>query len=144
MRGQFTAIYERGPDGVVTACVAEFPEVKVEAKTLEAARALLAKTLRTILEGKRRETLAGVSPKARVERVGTEVRNRPGTGAGASKAPAKARKSRRSRLPDLMEVLLREGLIDRIPALDQLDTDRLEPIPIQGKPISEEIIEDRR
>lgn len=45
---------------------------------------------------------------------------------------------------DFLQLLLREGLIEELPDLDTLDTDHLPPIRVEGKPISEEIIEDRR
>jgi hypothetical protein len=46
---------------------------------------------------------------------------------------------------DLFQILLEEGLIDAIPPLpDDAAADAFEPIVIEGRPISEEIIEGRR
>ena len=43
-------------------------------------------------------------------------------------------------------MLLTAGLIDAIPpaVLEDMDSDDFDPVPIEGRPISEEIIEDRR
>jgi hypothetical protein len=46
---------------------------------------------------------------------------------------------------DWLQTLVEEGVIAPLPPLpDDVDTDTFEPIRVQGRPISEEIIEDRR
>jgi hypothetical protein len=40
--------------------------------------------------------------------------------------------------------MLRQGLISEIPPPEALDPDTFQPLLIQGRPISEEIVEDRR
>ena len=56
----------------------------------------------------------------------------------------KERKARPTSRQDLLRLMFEKGLIDQIPVLSSLDTDAIEPVRIQGKPISEVIIEERR
>ena len=46
---------------------------------------------------------------------------------------------------DWLQTLVEDGVINPLPLLpDDVDTDAFEPIRVEGRPISEEIIEDRR
>lgn len=51
-----------------------------------------------------------------------------------------------SRQEDFLRFLVMNHIIDPadLPTPDDTDTDDFDPIPIEGKPISEEIIEERR
>jgi predicted RNase H-like HicB family nuclease len=147
MLAEFTAVYEPRPNGVYTGYIAELPEVRTGAKTLEAARTNLAEQLQYHLEGERDRFLAIVSSQALIEplRIEMPFSRRTDAETRASQAFPQA-KSPQPRELDVLQTLLERGLIDEIPPPPPLGGKREEhePIPIEGRPISEEIIEGRR
>jgi hypothetical protein len=140
MLAEFTAVFKTAGNNRVRAQVVELPDIRAEGRTTREARAKLVQAVRKALEARRVDTLAHVEPGARVERI--RVRTKAPT--EIRRKPRQAGRQRRSREPDLLQVLLQQGLINAIPPLDALDTDKCEPIHVEGKPISEEIIEARR
>ncbi len=56
---------------------------------------------------------------------------------------SRPRRDRTKQEVDLLTILRQEKLIREIPRLNAADED-FEPVPIEGKPISEELIEGRR
>jgi predicted RNase H-like HicB family nuclease len=147
MPAEFTAVYELHPNGVYLGYVAEVPEVRTGAKTLKEARADLAMQLRYHLEGERDRSLAITSSEAILEALPVEI---PFSLERDSRKPA-AQTSSQVKHPqptesDVLRELLDRGLIDEIPPPPRPGEQREEhePIPIEGKPISEEIIEGRR
>ncbi len=145
MLAEFTAIYEPRPNGVFTAYVAEIRAVNTQGNTLEEARSNLTERLRGLLEFERRQALAIASTNAHIESIRVEINTPQESARARTTVAAVPKKKRRTRAEtDVLQTLLEQGLIDKIPPIHALDTDRLEPIPIKGKPISEEIIEDRR
>jgi predicted RNase H-like HicB family nuclease len=141
MKVEFTAVYEQQADGSVWASVAELPRIKVCGKSLEEARASLAEQLRRVLEDKRDRTLARTSSIVPIETISVEL---------SPPSPSRRRPRRKRKGPSwsktqmqLWQSLLDAGRIDEIPTVP-LDPDAIDPILIEGRPISEEIIEDRR
>jgi predicted RNase H-like HicB family nuclease len=141
---EFTAIYKRHPNGAVVAFVAERPDITTGGHTLEEARENLAERLRGVLEFERQEGLALASPDDVVEPLHLEIARPQKRTEGKNTLPGK--EPRPSRESDFMQVLLAEGLIDAAALSGTSDAhdDDFEPIPVEGKPISEEIVEGRR
>jgi hypothetical protein len=141
---QFTAVYDRMPDGRISAYVAELDGVRVTARTLAAARARLAQKLRQSLHLRRSHAVRRASPGTRIEPIVIDATPPPGKGSGARARQGRtARRAERGET-ELLKAMLRQGLISEIPPREALDPNTFRPVPIQGKPISEEIIEDRR
>src|SRR5687767_6403721 len=140
MAAEFTVIIEpQGTNGVV-ARVAEIPGVTAEAATPEEARTQVAARLKAHLDSEREKALAAVAPNAAVERV------RVSTARPRSMKPRK-RRSYDDRMWDkIWQTLLEQGRIDHIPTKEEIERIARErkAVPIEGRPISEEIIEDRR
>jgi hypothetical protein len=145
MRFEFTAVYQTHADGWITAYVAEKPKIATGAQSLEEARAALVAQLRGELEFDRDQGLRAAAPDARIECLCVETSSipacpapgqppaRPGRPAYWTHAEAK-----------FFRQLHQQGLIDQIPDPLTFDADDFEPVPIEGRPISEEIIEGRR
>jgi predicted RNase H-like HicB family nuclease len=145
MRSEFTAIIEPHPNGVFTGYIAEVPDINTGGWTPEAVCAELAEKLRLTLEYERKHALSLASPRARIISIPVEW----GTQSEAAARPETTAVSapERSSSPgtDLQPRLMAElGITPIPPALDSEADDDFEPIPIEGRPISEEIIEDRR
>jgi predicted RNase H-like HicB family nuclease len=145
MFAEFTAVFEPRPNGIYTGYIAEIPQVRTGAKTLEEARCTLAEQLRYYLEAERNRFLSRISSNAHIEPLRIKILPSQPTGTEVQVATASLRSPEASE-PDLLQTLLERGLIDKIPLLPAAGTGREEhePIPIEGKPISEEIIEGRR
>ena len=145
MRGQFTAVYEPQEDGRVLAYALEVPGSRTQGKTLEEARANLAELLRLTLNSYRVNLLRKASKQARLEPIPVDLPALP-SGVEEALATATGLKTRTFSREDLNQALLDEGLISEIrPPLRPEDRrEEHDPIPIEGKPISEEIIEGRR
>jgi predicted RNase H-like HicB family nuclease len=147
MLAEFTAVYELHPNGVYTGYVAEVPEVRTGAKTLEEARTNLAEQLRYHLEGERDRFLAVISSEALIEplRIAMPFSRKTDAETRSAHSPPQAELPRPTEL-DVLHTLLEKGLIDEIPPPPPPGGKREEhqPVPIEGKPISEEIIEGRR
>ncbi len=141
MHADFTILLKPHSRGV-RASVAELPGVSAVGGTREEARAKLVQRVRANLEAQRQKSIARAGPEAVLESVRVEMPNGPAPREKKSHRSSATRKTRQT--PDLLQVLLQQGLIDAIPGMDSLDTDRLRSISVEGKPISEEIIEDRR
>jgi predicted RNase H-like HicB family nuclease len=144
MRVELTALYEPLPGGGVVAHVAEVPEVSAAGDSLEAARKLLAEKLRQFLRHARESAVRRARPQTHVEPISVELseaaahRAEPPTGAGLAAVRVQPYGE-----ADLIRHLLERGLIPG--PLPEIDPDAdFEPVPIQGRPISEEIIEARR
>ncbi|HJT77550.1 MAG TPA: hypothetical protein VJ739_10155 [Gemmataceae bacterium] len=142
MQVELTAIYEEYPGGV-RAYIAEIESIRTLAKTREEARANLVARVRLYWESERARAFAYVRPEARVEPIRVEVPTIEGTGAEAAAALPRDAVWRYEDV-DLFQTLLEQGRIDAIPPPGRIDTDQVEPVRIEGKPISQEIIEDRR
>jgi hypothetical protein len=141
MHAEFTVLLKPHPKGV-RASVAELEGVSAVGGTLEEVRAKLVERVRANLEAQRRKAIARAGPEVALESVRVELSNSPAPKREKARRHKARRKSREE--PNLLQVLLQEGLIVEIPPMDSLDTDRLPFISVKGKPISEEIIEDRR
>lgn len=137
MKAEFTAIYETRPDGTVKASIAELPDVFAGGRTLEAARDHLARHLWLFLEARRLEALSRADPRSHIEPI--QVESWPPTEAIAQ---ARQRPWQRGEA-EFWLALLRDGRIDSLLPLPS-DTDDFVPISVEGKPISQQIIEDRR
>jgi predicted RNase H-like HicB family nuclease len=140
MTGEFTAIYEQKEGGVVLASLAELPGIRIRAASLDEARTRLAEKLRRVLKRRCRESLAVVTADAQVEVIRVERPSPQGRPAASEKGGWT--KSEMA----LWQALLAQGRIEAIPPppVPGQPWQRHEPIPIEGKPLSEEIIEDRR
>jgi hypothetical protein len=137
MTTDWTVIVTPRAAGGFVARIAEIPAVRAEAKTAREARAKAAERLREHLLRKRTESLRRAGPAAAVSRL-----------RAGKKKPATKKQPRRwtpARDPLLRE-LLAQGRIDHIPTEEELEeiARNFQPIPIEGRPISEELIADRR
>jgi hypothetical protein len=141
MHAEFTVLLKPHPKGV-RASIAELAGVSAVGGTREEVRAKLVERVRANLEAQRRKAIARAGPEVALDSLRVEISNGPAPNREKSPRPKARRKSRGE--PNLLQVLLQEGLINAIPPMDSLDTDRLPFISVAGKPISEEIIEDRR
>jgi hypothetical protein len=141
MHAEFTVLLKPHPKGV-RASVAELPGVSAVGGTREEARAKLVERVCANLEAQRRKAIARAGPETVLESVRVEIANSPAP-KRQRRARPKSRRKEREEL-DVLQVMLQEGLINEIPPLNSLDRDRLRLISVKGKPISEEIIEDRR
>jgi predicted RNase H-like HicB family nuclease len=137
MTTEWTVIVEPRDGGGFVARIAEIPAVRAEAKTAREARAKAAERLRAHLERKRAESLRRAGPAAAVSRLRVD-----------KKRPAEGKRPKR-RPPEetaFLRELVAQGLMDHIPTEEELEQMALTftPIPIEGRPISEELIADRR
>jgi predicted RNase H-like HicB family nuclease len=148
---ELTAVYEPQANGSVIAYVAELPAVTVGGHNLEEARAGLAERLRLFLEQERDDVLSRVGPGARVESVRIEIGSHRDTRAELDADLAtRVEIDVRPRSPqldhdagnNLVDYLVQIGLLAAPVAVP--DSDDFEPVCIQGRPVSEEIIEARR
>lgn len=141
---EFTAVYEPEPNGSIVAYVAELPAVTVGAHNLEEARAHLAELLRRFLKRERNKALARTAATAKIEpiQVNRPTRSRPGSRNGPI-TPQRGRRKPRQAEPDLLAQLLELGWIDRVPS-PQLLEENFQPVCLEGQPISEQIIQERR
>lgn len=144
MWAEFTAIFELDSNGDFAAFVAEIPDINTAGKTLQEARAQLAEKLQQYLEHERSQALGRASSNAHIEPLRIAMPN------GHTEAGTPADLAEPELWPaaeaDLLQVLLQEGLIDKLSLSSASDTndDDFEPVPIEGKPISQEIIEERQ
>jgi hypothetical protein len=108
----------------------------VVGRTIEEARTRLAQKLRQAIDSERDAAPARLGPAARVESIQLDVRRE-------THVEPRGDHDTRMDVPelDLLGVLRAQGRIADLP--DELDDD-FEPIPAEGKPISQEIIEGRR
>lgn len=143
MATEFTAVFEVRRGGRFHGYVAELPDIEASGKTLEEARTRLAERLQTVLEKRRKQARAQSGSDAQIEPIRVGRTNQKKGKASPKPPPAKEKKRRRYKEPDLLQFMLEAGLIDEIPPPRSL-TDNFEPVPFEGRPISEEIIEDRR
>jgi predicted RNase H-like HicB family nuclease len=137
MTTEWTVIVEPRDGGRFVARIAEIPVVRAEAKTAKEARAKAAERLREHLERKRAESLRRAGPAAAVSRL-----------RAAKKRPAGGKRpKRRPRAEtELLQGLLEQGRIDYIPTEEEVErmAREFQPIRVEGRPLSEEIIADRR
>jgi predicted RNase H-like HicB family nuclease len=135
---EFTAVYEPQADGTVVGYVAEVPGASVVGRTIDEARTRLAQKLRQAIDSERDAALARLGPGARVESIQLAA-------AARRETQVESRSDHDTRMDapelDLLGLLRTQGRIADLP--NELDDD-FEPIPAEGKPISQEIIEGRR
>jgi hypothetical protein len=141
---ELTAVYERHANGV-RAYIAELEAVSTQAKTPEEARANLVARVRLFLEYERALAFAKAGADARMEPIRVELPTVQGLRAEAV-AVCPLDEVRPYEEADLFQTLLEQGKIDTIPPPYPAGARREEhdPVQIEGKPISEEIIEGRR
>ena len=142
---ELTAVYEPQEDGRIRAYVLEVPGSWSYGKTMEEARANLAELLRLTLNSYRVNLLQRASKQAVLEPLRLELPTLPATAEQAC-AVAAGLKTRTFTPEDVKHTLFDEGVISdiRSPLPPSAWREEHGPIPIEGKPISEEIIEGRR
>ena len=142
---EFTAVYEPQENGWVRAYVLEVPGCRTAGKTMDEARANLAECLHLTLNSYRLNLLKKADQQATLEPIRVDLPALPGR-VDEALAAAAGFPTRTFSRDDINQAMLDEGLIDELappPGPGTADDD-FEPIPIEGRPISEEIIEGRR
>jgi predicted RNase H-like HicB family nuclease len=138
MKTEWTVIVEPQDGKGFIARIAELPAVTAMGKTAAAARAAAAARLRKHLDRERAASLRRAPPMAAVDRIRVET----------TPPKKKLRRPRKqsSGIDKLLLELLAQGRIDHIPSEQEVDelVKHFKPIRVEGRPISEEIIEDRR
>ncbi len=142
---EFTAIYEPEKDGWIRAYVLEVPGCSAHGRTLEEARHNLAEMLRVTLNSYRVNLLNRAVKQATVELLQVELPSLCGE-VDRALATVSGLKTRTFTQDHVKQALLENGVITEPgSSANPADwDDDFEPVPIEGKPISEEIIEARR
>jgi predicted RNase H-like HicB family nuclease len=142
---ELTAVYEPQEDGQIRAYVLEVPGTWSYGKTMEEARTNLAELLRLTLNSYRLNLLQRASKQAVLEALRLELPTLPAT-AEQALALAAGLKTRTFTPDDVKRALFEEGVLAEItpPLPPSARREEHGPIPIEGRPISEEIIEGRR
>jgi predicted RNase H-like HicB family nuclease len=145
MRAELTAVFEPRADGWIVAYVLEVPGTRTQGKTVEEARANLAELLRVTLNSYRVNLLRRAAKDATLELLPVQLPTLPSQ-ADAALAVAAGLTARTFTERECLQALVDAGLITEIrdPRAPGAIRAEHEPIPIEGKPISEEIIEGRR
>jgi predicted RNase H-like HicB family nuclease len=142
---EFTAVYEPQQDGWIRAYVLEVPGSWSYGKTREEARANLAETVRLTLNSYRVNLLQRANKQAALETLHLDLPTLP-TSVEQALPIAAGHPTRMFTEDDVKRILFDQGLLSEIrpPLPRSAWREQHDPIPIEGKPISEEIIEGRR
>jgi hypothetical protein len=139
MSSEWTAILVPA-DGGFAAYAAEFPRLRVRGKTQEEALAKLTRKLRDRLVRTRMRSFRRMdAARAAAEPLSVELPSL-AESLQAARAPDDSDSASQ---PDLLQALVEAGILDEATAAAEVDEDG-DPVAIEGRPISEEIIEGRR
>jgi predicted RNase H-like HicB family nuclease len=145
MHCELTAVYEPLEDGSIRAYVLEVPGSRAYGKTIAEARSNLAELIQLTLNSFRVNLLKKAHPLATLEPLSAELPELPAKAKDALMAATRA-KTRSFTRDDVNQALLDKGIISEIrpPLPRSAWREEHEPVQVEGKPISEEIIEGRR
>jgi predicted RNase H-like HicB family nuclease len=142
---EFTAVYEPQDDGRIRAYVLELPGSSSYGKNMDEARANLAEMVRLTLNSYRVNLLQRANKQGALEMLSLELPTLPSSVEQALLIAA-GLQTRTFTQGDVRRILFDQGLLSEIrhPLPRSAWREEHDPIPIEGKPISEEIIEGRR